>query len=326
MGTLSTRPGEAARDGDMGSGGPASPCGEDTSAKRKPAESLSRLGAGADKRARKALAVQAKAKVAAANKRDFSAVTSEQAIRGGRTVRTQVCGALQRGSLLLGWAAALVEENMRAMYEQGWGWDGDAKVAELSSRNARYIVAYLPCVEAGPSSPMAGSGESAGGRTQAPTSPATLPRSRGELRAKLEQWWRGQSVAGWTGTLSAAALADCLQQDGADLGAGEGAGARPVGLIHFRFCTDARRPVLYIYEIQVAREAQGLGVGKALLQHSQDIARSAGMHRVLLTVFKHNVEAQGFYEKHGYGLDSTCPSHQDASCCFRVLGKDVTGR
>ena len=93
MGTLSSsqqQAGEAARDGDMGSGGPASPCGEDTRAKRKPAESLSRLGAGADKRARKALAVQAKARVAAANKRDFSAVTSEQAIRGGRTVRTQV--------------------------------------------------------------------------------------------------------------------------------------------------------------------------------------------------------------------------------------------
>jgi len=38
-----------------------------------------------------------------------------------------------------------------------------------------------------------------------------------------------------------------------------------LGVRFCRFCTDARRAVLYIYEIQVSAEAQGMGIGKALL-------------------------------------------------------------
>jgi hypothetical protein len=58
-------------------------------------------------------------------------------------LQVQIHGRLERPSLLLSWVAGLVETNMRSMYEKGWGWDGDAKLDELASVKARYIIASL---------------------------------------------------------------------------------------------------------------------------------------------------------------------------------------
>ena len=96
--------------------------------KRKPS-----VEPGEGKRARKVRAEQAKARVAAACKLQFELAPTAHSIRDGRAVRLQAHGQLQRPSLLFSWVAALVEENMRGMYESGWGWDGDAKLAELAS-------------------------------------------------------------------------------------------------------------------------------------------------------------------------------------------------
>jgi hypothetical protein len=121
----------------------ANVCAEDEGgAKRKP--DVQGSPGGGSKKSRKARSAQARACVAAANKAsEGPQEPSEQAIKGGQRVRLQAHGRLERPSLLLSWVAGLTEDNMREMYEDGWGWDGDAKIDELASAKARYIVASL---------------------------------------------------------------------------------------------------------------------------------------------------------------------------------------
>lgn len=53
----------------------------------------------------------------------------------------------------------------------------------------------------------------------------------------------------------------------------------------------------WIYNISVVPEAQGLGVGKHLMQHAEELARKSG-HGVLgLMVSSHNTRARALYEK-----------------------------
>ena len=120
---------------------------EEDGAKRKPEEAseAESFGAakGCQKRTRKARTRSAKAQVAMANKAVHARVMSEHAIKGECILQVQMHGRLERPSLLLSWVAGLVETNMRSMYEKGWGWDGDAKLDELASVKARYIIASL---------------------------------------------------------------------------------------------------------------------------------------------------------------------------------------
>ena len=82
--------------------------------KRKPGSSV---GAGV-KKARKAEIAKVRARVAAAN-RDFPSTPAEEhVVKCGQVVRLQVFGPLERTSLLFSWVAALVEDNMREMYEK----------------------------------------------------------------------------------------------------------------------------------------------------------------------------------------------------------------
>mmetsp|Transcript_38717 Transcript_38717/g.77653 ORF Transcript_38717/g.77653 Transcript_38717/m.77653 type:complete len:180 (+) Transcript_38717:170-709(+) len=149
------------------------------------------------------------------------------------------------GVELMGWAASLLEKNMRPLYEDGWGWDGDVKRGELQSPKARFILSSLQ-------------------------------------------------------------HADCQP--------------KPNGFIHYRFVSDERRPVLYVFEIQIDSSSQGLGVGRHLMNAAEKTAKAAGMSFVLLTVFKHNAEALKFYKKLGYSLDSKASADGD---CFQELCKQV---
>ena len=344
--------------------------------KRRPPAAAGEQGTGGGKKARKALLAVARAAVAAANKALGTREPREHRTAGGQTVQLHGHGQLERHALLLSWVAALVEENMRAMYEKGWGWDGDAKLDELASPKARYVIASLLPASDGdsaqsrgqdareaPRSPAGGAraddGVGAAGTAGAGApadasgsrvSPATVRRADRAPPRSPGFWSRLMHMAG-LGTARAAdpaALADALQQHAAQLPQNEGSrqskGARPVGLVHYRsayvhvsaralsptrcvcvcvcvclhmssqicrsfsfslslslslslalararslslacslalshslfpapfsptpcvrFCTDARRAVLYIYEIQVAAEAQGAGIGRLLL-------------------------------------------------------------
>jgi acetylornithine deacetylase/succinyl-diaminopimelate desuccinylase-like protein/ribosomal protein S18 acetylase RimI-like enzyme len=59
----------------------------------------------------------------------------------------------------------------------------------------------------------------------------------------------------------------------------------------------------HISVIAVTREAEGRGVGKALMAHAEDWARSEGYDHLTLNVFPANTRARALYERHGYDLD-----------------------
>ncbi|OHT08978.1 N-alpha-acetyltransferase 40 [Tritrichomonas foetus] len=40
------------------------------------------------------------------------------------------------------WAFQLIEKNMKAIYEETWGWNPDSKEAELLDESARFLFAY----------------------------------------------------------------------------------------------------------------------------------------------------------------------------------------
>ncbi|CAD6896088.1 unnamed protein product [Tilletia controversa] len=69
--------------------------------------------------------------------------------------------------------------------------------------------------------------------------------------------------------------------------------------------------VAYCYELQIAPEAQGCGLGKILMGVLEQFARAAKMRKVMLTCFSFNSAARSFYEAQGYGIDFISPSSED---------------
>ena len=56
----------------------------------------------------------------------------------------------------------------------------------------------------------------------------------------------------------------------------------------------------HISVIAVTREAEGKGVGRALMDHAEAWARGRGHHTITLSVFENNRRAQSLYERLGY--------------------------
>ena len=57
---------------------------------------------------------------------------------------------------------------------------------------------------------------------------------------------------------------------------------------------------LHLEAIAVAEDAEGMGVGQALLAAAESEARAHGALTITLHVFARNARARGFYEKSGY--------------------------
>lgn len=55
-----------------------------------------------------------------------------------------------------------------------------------------------------------------------------------------------------------------------------------------------------IWDISVAEEARGQGIGQALLQAAEEAARAAGIHEMRLYVLEANTRARRIYEAAGY--------------------------
>ena len=62
-------------------------------------------------------------------------------------------------------------------------------------------------------------------------------------------------------------------------------------------------PRAYVDILVVAREAEGKGVGRALMDHVERWARDRGFREVVLDVFADNQRAIAFYERQGYRPD-----------------------
>lgn len=65
--------------------------------------------------------------------------------------------------------------------------------------------------------------------------------------------------------------------------------------------------VIYCYEIHVAPEWQGNGLGQRLMWILEETGRRVGVEKAMLTVFKSNSRAVKFYERQGYSRDPFSP-------------------
>jgi ribosomal protein S18 acetylase RimI-like enzyme len=79
----------------------------------------------------------------------------------------------------------------------------------------------------------------------------------------------------------------------------------PLGLLvmkpDFDYFTD--HPRAYVEILVVSEEAEGRGVGRALMSHAEQWGRERGCHEVVLDVFANNPSAIAFYERIGFAPD-----------------------
>ena len=59
----------------------------------------------------------------------------------------------------------------------------------------------------------------------------------------------------------------------------------------------------HVSVIATTREAEGQGVGRALMAHAEQWARERGHSRITLSVFEANRRAQQLYERSGYQVE-----------------------
>jgi GNAT superfamily N-acetyltransferase len=85
----------------------------------------------------------------------------------------------------------------------------------------------------------------------------------------------------------------------------ESPAAEPLGFVHLHsaidFFTGERHG--HVSDIVVKAEAEGRGVGQALMAAAEAWARGLGYRLLSLHVFDGNARARSFYERLGYGPD-----------------------
>lgn len=83
-----------------------------------------------------------------------------------------------------------------------------------------------------------------------------------------------------------------------------------VGFVCFRFLIDDKRPVMYVYELQVSQSFSKRGIGRFLMLEIERLIKTSvpGISHIVLTCFLHNPGAIEFYKKLKFGTDVTSPS------------------
>ncbi|KAJ6017842.1 hypothetical protein N7451_001221 [Penicillium sp. IBT 35674x] len=80
-----------------------------------------------------------------------------------------------------------------------------------------------------------------------------------------------------------------------------------LGFLSFMITYEDGKEVVYCYEIHLAAAGRGRGLGALLMARMEEIGRSVGVEKAMLTVFRSNVVACRFYEKVGYVVDEYSP-------------------
>lgn len=77
---------------------------------------------------------------------------------------------------------------------------------------------------------------------------------------------------------------------------------QPVGVAHIVTATDffTRRQHGHLSVLAVSADAEGRGIGSALLDAAAEWSRGQGFDRLTLSVFVGNQRAQRVYERHGF--------------------------
>jgi N-alpha-acetyltransferase 40 len=79
------------------------------------------------------------------------------------------------------------------------------------------------------------------------------------------------------------------------------------GFMSFMITYEDGIEVVYCYEIHLSEGLRGTGLGGHFMRVLEDIGRNVGVKKSMLTVFKSNKKAVGFYYKLGYILDEFSP-------------------
>ncbi|KAK3057829.1 hypothetical protein LTR09_000904 [Extremus antarcticus] len=81
------------------------------------------------------------------------------------------------------------------------------------------------------------------------------------------------------------------------------------GFLSFMLTHDSSPPVpvLYVYEVHLVPRLRKLGLGAHLMRVVEEVAKDAGVEKVMLTCFVCNERARKFYESRGYGKDVISP-------------------
>lgn len=83
---------------------------------------------------------------------------------------------------------------------------------------------------------------------------------------------------------------------------------RPIhGFVSFMITYEDGHEVIYVYEVHLAPEFRGQGIGKVLLDMVENIGRKTKVEKVMLTVFKTNKRAVKWYDRMGYTVDDFSP-------------------
>ena len=80
-----------------------------------------------------------------------------------------------------------------------------------------------------------------------------------------------------------------------------------MGFASFMLTFEDGYEVIYLYEIHLHRDLQGLGLGKQLMEMFEGAGSIAEVKKAMLTVFKANDKALRFYENLGYSEDDFSP-------------------
>ncbi|CAG8228516.1 unnamed protein product [Penicillium salamii] len=79
------------------------------------------------------------------------------------------------------------------------------------------------------------------------------------------------------------------------------------GFLSFMVTYEDGKEVVYCYEIHLAGDMRGRGLGGMLMGRMEGVGRAVGVEKAMLTVFKSNGVANRFYERLGYGVDEYSP-------------------
>ncbi|KAJ6084203.1 hypothetical protein N7486_011003 [Penicillium sp. IBT 16267x] len=158
----------------------------------------------------------------------------------------------------------------------GAGWSRPRKRKEMKLPDMKYLILRDRVASSADMRQQAG----AGARADKADEPKNAARSSGNANGGLIGSADNEHVSGQSGVL---------------------------GFLSFMVTYEDGKEVVYCYEIHLSAAARGRGLGALLMSRMEEIGRSVGVEKAMLTVFKSNVVACRFYEKSGYVVDEYSP-------------------
>ena len=118
---------------------------------------------------------------------------------------------------------------------------------------------------------------------------------------ELPPWRTGREIADADGNAMVAAIEAGAADEQVFIAE---RGGTPAGCLHMLAPTDffGRRHA-HVSVVATTEEAEGAGVGRALMRHAEEWARQRGLGLLTLNMFAANARARRFYESAGFAVE-----------------------